>query len=419
MARSEEELLESLSGDFRGLLDNKKVPKTIQAELARRGIDSAEMLAVLAEDRDELREAAKLQLGIDPTASPAQAVDQARLVVAWEAARQRMKVKGEQDAVAATERESKAIPTSEFLGLRRQFERLYYVLRDEEVPSRSSLEDLAEQLEGGDWRAMSLKEIAGKADVESEAQWGSLTVGKLGQVRLKKSAVQTPAPRDLEEFRQKLKLLGHHFVFLRMMQPNRREVSDITPCTFASYGDYMLSKRVARLASEDESGQVFHSPTLKQVLTYDFYIRKKMVELLAPDTPVGEALKQAMECPVTKERHFTTPLSVSAAAQAARSRSPGPPAASSAPWGMGKGSKGRKGKSKKGKGRGAFHSLTPEGRQICYAYNSASEACDGSCNRVHCCQVCFGSHPAYQHASESKQTARPPGGGAAAAKPAA
>lgn len=101
--------------------------------------------------------------------------------------------------MAATEREARSIPTNEFLGLRRQFERQFCELRDEEVPSRNSLEHLTEPLESGDWRAMSLKEIASKADVETDSQWASLTVGKLGQVRLKKSSVETAAPKDLEE----------------------------------------------------------------------------------------------------------------------------------------------------------------------------------------------------------------------------
>ena len=58
MARTPEDRTESPNGDLRGLLDNKKVPKEIQAEPARRGIDSTEMLAVLADDREGLREAA-------------------------------------------------------------------------------------------------------------------------------------------------------------------------------------------------------------------------------------------------------------------------------------------------------------------------------------------------------------------------
>ena len=58
------------------------------------------------------------------------------------------------------EREARSIPTNEFLGFKRPFERQYYEIRDAEVTSRNSFEDLTEQLESGDWRAMSLKEIA-------------------------------------------------------------------------------------------------------------------------------------------------------------------------------------------------------------------------------------------------------------------
>ena len=53
--------MEALNGDLRGLLDSKKVLKSIQAEMSRRGIDSTEMLAVLADGRDGLRDAARDQ----------------------------------------------------------------------------------------------------------------------------------------------------------------------------------------------------------------------------------------------------------------------------------------------------------------------------------------------------------------------
>ena len=416
VAISDEEVLEGLDGDFRGLLDGKKVQKDLQVRLGRKKIDSVEMFAVLADSRDDFREALKTQLQLDPASDPTHLPEQAKLVVAWEAARQRMQSKGEKEAQAATEREPKSIPTNEFLNLKKQFEKTYYNLREEEIPSRNSLEDLAEQLETGDWRAMSLKEVASKADTESDSRWASMTVGKLGMVRLKKSSVETPAPKDLEEYRQKLKLLGHHYVFLKMLHPNRREIADVTPFTFLQLGDYMLSRRVAKLTSENDQGESVHTPSLKQVLTYDFYLRKKMVEEMSGETPLGESLKSAMECAVTKERYFTTPLAVSAATQAStRSRSPAPPATYQNQT-KGKGQAGRKGRGKKGGRKGTYHSVTPEGRQICYAFNSASESCDGTCGRVHACQICFGPHGAHQHAAESKKTQpKPPDTGKGAA----
>eukprot|EP00438_Fugacium_kawagutii_P028975 Skav210536 [mRNA] locus=scaffold3045:358236:363217:- [translate_table: standard] len=311
-ALTDEQVLDGLGGDFRGLLDAKKVPTPVQVLLGRRHVDSTELFAVLADSRDGMREAARTALGLDPANDQ---ITIAKLVVAWEAASLRMSVTADRDAQSTSERQPKTIPMNDYMGVRRQFETTYYEMRDEEIPSKNSLEDLADQMETGDWRAMSLKEIACRSDVESDAQWSSLTVGKAGQIKMKKSSVETPAPRDMEELRQKLKVLGHHFVFLKMLNPTRKEFEDVTPFTFAQYADYLLSKRVARLQAEDESGAIFHTPSLKQVLTYDFYVRKKMVETLSATTPLGQALKDAMQDSTVKERHFTTPLSVSAAAQ--------------------------------------------------------------------------------------------------------
>lgn len=260
---------------------------------------------------------------------------------------------------------------------------------------------------------MSLKEFAARSDVEADQQWGALSIGKQGQVKVKKAAVETPAPKDFEELRQKLKLVGHHFIFLRLLHPTRKELQDVTPFTFAEHADYLGSKRVAKLVSETDAGTVIHSPSLKQILTYDFHVRKKMMEDLTPSTPMGASLKEASRCPVTRERYFVTPLAVSAAGQAAaRSRSPAGGASSSAWNSQPKGVKGKM----KGKGKGKVpgkHTHTSDGRQICFAYNSPHERCKGQCGRAHVCQVCFGAHPMHMHQSEAKKS---PGGQPAAEK---
>ena len=37
---------------------------------------------------------------------------------------------------------------------------------------------------------------------------------------------------------------------------------------------------------------------------------------------------------------------------------------------------------------------TPDGKQICFAYNNAEEKCTGNCDRAHVCRKRLGSHPA-------------------------
>ncbi len=115
-----------------------------------------------------------------------------------------------------------------------------------------------------------------------------------------------------------------------------------------------------------------------------------------------------------RERHFVTPLALSALTprQKQRSRSPRRAAATSHERAQGassskgrKGGKGGKGSSKgakgdkarrmggHGKGKLAFN--TPDGTSICFAYNNQDEKCVGACGRAHVCRKCFGAHPAF------------------------
>jgi hypothetical protein len=53
-------------------------------------------------------------------------------------------------------------------------------------------------------------------------------------------------------------------------------------------------------------------------------------------------------------------------------------------------------------------SQTPDGRDICYAFNA--QGCAGKCGRVHCCRVrgCFGKHSARAHHRHAKNRAKSP-----------
>ena len=48
---------------------------------------------------------------------------------------------------------------------------------------------------------------------------------------------------------------------------------------------------------------------------------------------------------------------------------------------------------RKGKSRG--QAQTPDGKQICFAFNNQHEKCSGTCDRAHVCRLCLGNHPAY------------------------
>ena len=161
-------------------------------------------------------------------------------------------------------------------------------------------------------------------------------------------------------------------------------------------------------------------------------MRKEQAKLISKGLSFKDALDNATRDHSIRERHFVTPMAVSAiAAGSGGSGNRGRDCSRSAPhrggrggkprnerrdtgasgsWGSGAsnswGNKGSNKGSNKGankgrgksrdKGKGKGHRLTPDGKQICFAFNNAHEKCTGTCDRAHVCRTCLGGHPAYQ-----------------------
>ena len=166
------------------------------------------------------------------------------------------------------------------------------------------------------------------------------------------------------------------------------------------------------LKAKDASGEVVAAPTLELVLSYDYQVRKYMSKAMNEGTQMIRALEDRMKDTSTK---FLTPATLEAASASKgipaevrlRSRSPRrgdeSGGGSRNSWNQrSKGDKGRKGGGKgKTKGGKTLHSRTADGRDICYAWNNKDQRCRFNCGRVHCCQICFGNHPA--HPCKGKQ----------------
>ena len=135
------------------------------------------------------------------------------------------------------------------------------------------------------------------------------------------------------------------------------------------------------------------------VLEYEQQLRRAAVRLVNYDgMTLAAAMEHARRDVELRSKYFLTPTLATLVASS-------PPSADSSgssswqrvgpydfPSGKGKGKKG------KGKAKGkTWHTVAHDGRAICFAYNALHERCRGACSRVHCCQICLGSHPAHAH----------------------
>ena len=406
---TDREKIAALAPDLQGLLDSRRVPEATQAGLHDLGIDNLAMLSAVAIDRTSLETLARSSLGIDVTARPADAIIFASLFLAWQSATKRMEARNELEAEAVATKVPKAIPNVEMQLFRVEFEKRFFRLKDAECPGKPSFEDLCEQIDSGELRPMALRHF-GSRNEDDEAETGNIHVGKTGVLKIKKAKVETSSPSNMEEFRSKIMLMINHFIFARFRYPSKEILKDINPFVAMEYLNYICSKDVAQLESQTVDGVTLHRPSLKLIINYEYQMRKEAVDEINKGMDFVSALKAVTKNPDVRERHFSTPLAVSSATQSvqdpwrSKNRSSDRPQPYDVNYVKGK-NKG-KGKGKKGKGKtkqGGLQGSTPDGRQICFAWNNAQEKCTGGCGRVHCCRICLSpDHPSYEHPDAPK-----------------
>ena len=170
------------------------------------------------------------------------------------------------------------------------------------------------------------------------------------------------------------------------------------------YLDYLLGEFVLKLYAKNEFGNTTNGPPWALILSYEHEIRRAAIRDTEKGIPLFTGLRKALQDPVVKERYVTTPLSLK---RSRSSRSPDPNPDKYARIEGGKGKARGKGKDKnrvkgRGKGRGkeqggiVCKSKTPDGKGICFKYNSVVENCRANkCLWLHVCGVCFKDHPMY------------------------
>lgn len=406
--------IKELDPDFQGLLERKSMSERLQGTLANAGVKSISLFSVIGDTAADVRQFATDHCGLDRNRD---VVAVAGMIDAWQACKTRMLTRNQAEADAVNSSMPPPLNKTEAQDLRNRFEQMHYRLEDKVTPATGTLEQLFEQVETGEWQRMSLVMFMSRDDQDTEPL--AAKIEKSGTVKVKKGYGESKPPKTGEELRQKIKLLGHCYLFTQLKFPNRHELRNIGPNLFNKYADYLLGEHVLGLQAKDSKGEIVSSPTLDLVLSYDYQVRKLMTKYMNDGTEMVTALEDAMKDTTVKERYFLTPAALDAAAQGGRepgrkSRSPrreypreeGGYSGYGSSYGRShrSGKKGGKGKAKGG-GKGKLHTRTPDGRDICFAWNNKDQRCRFNCGRVHCCQLCFGNHPA--HSCKSSQKTQP------------
>ena len=292
----------------------------------------------------------------------------------------------------------------------------YGKINEGETPSAEYLATKAEECECNEPIASSLDRISSKKDSQVDSLQTSLD--PTGHVRVTKTLQKLEMPHHSEGYRRLMKVEAHAWLCMSARYKAKAWLQGLQLDDFTKFVEYVLGDRVGNLKLPTASGQEtqFNRPPWNIVLSYEYKLRVEAFKMITEEgATMSEALKAVREDPSLKESYFTTPLALHSAGTPNKFRKgnhkgkdktrvddsqvppPPPPHLEKRP---------HKGKGGKGKGQVVLAngkqlslvSSTPDGRQLCYAFNH--QGCkDPKCTRVHACRVagCFGEHPASQH----------------------
>jgi len=401
-------IAENMDADLQFILSESGVSLHRQAAIARR-YGSLKKFNAIGDDRAQLRVACLQDFAI-PQDTPDNRAEVAAIVAAWETAKEFVSKEVELRAEAKVLGQPKILQSHERQSMIRAVERIHGTLGESETPSSDYLALKAEETELNEPSASPLDEIISKRDNASSTIQSSVDTS--GHLRVTRTQNKAKMPSNTEEYRKVMRVEMFAWLCMSARYRAKNWLHGLEASDFNKFVDFILGERVLGIQiPTSDGGQQRVKPDWAIVLSFEHKLRKEAMRLVVNEGyTLANALRAVTKDADLKEAFFTTPVALRAAASEVP-QNKWPRFNSKGSFSSGKSNaQGSKGKGKTGKSKGKDQRLaglqlawrTPDGRDLCFAYNSGS--CDNSCNRVHQCRVkgCYGDHPAIQHRDKDK-----------------
>ena len=280
----------------------------IQTKLYAAGILTVKQFAAVVDDKTELRQVMKDSFGLDSGANLDTRVSVSKVLVAWTSARARALKMADAEGEAESRNLPKDISSGDYHSMRTVFEERFWELTDRELPGRSYIEKKLDEIEKIDLKPELLSDVVSREEDEPDSM--KTVWGPGGELRALKISAKVPLPSDTESFRHRIILLGTAWLFISFHQTNRSSLLGLSPQLFQQYLQYLLGEYVHGLLLRDGRGYEISSPAWHLLISYEFAIRARATNPMRKGVPFRDALRQGWECPMTKERYFSTPLAM-------------------------------------------------------------------------------------------------------------
>lgn len=404
----QQQVIETGESDLLFIWGESRVPLMYQFDLINLGYSTLRGFASLDDSRAAVRVALAAELALDvaaaPPAGPNARLALSSLVAAWEISREQFNRELQLRAESKVLKIVRPVSTTDRAGMRRAVETLFGKIPNREAPSTDYISQKLEEIEQGEMIASPLDEVTSQTDIESPNVTANIDIS--GKVQILRKRAKSTLPGNPEELRLRLRVERNVWLYLATKFNNRPFLIGLAPSHWDIWTDYFLGHRVMLLEIPTPDGtRVPLHPPWQIVLSYEFECRKRVMELILEEgLTMIAALERVPRDGELKEIAFTSPLALM---NRGTKRAPDPgftdapkPVAKKAK-GKGKGGPGKGRNAKgggpaagKGKGKGKLLSKTPDGRRICYNFNSPAGCNKADCDFAHICQrkSCLGPH---------------------------
>ncbi|CAE7403696.1 glyQS [Symbiodinium necroappetens] len=316
--------------------------------------------------------------------------------MSWESCKSYVSKEADIKAEAKLLGVTRPIAHTDRTAMKAAFEKTHYRLEEHLEPSEAYLSAKVEEVEASEITASPLSDVTSrKTSRDSGIQ---TTVDQNGHVRVVKSKVKGQLPQNTEELRLALKAEGHMWTMLASKFRNISLFRGMGPGVWSDFADYLMGEKVYLMKIPNQYGDnTGVRPPWHVLLQYEFQVRKESIKTsVRENRPLAEVLPEKSRDSEIREQHFISPITLQGVINEGRGnrlrwgqQQQQPPrwqpyqawSRNTDKGDKGKGKlidmkgdyKGGKTKTGKGKDKGKrVLTHTPDGRQICYAFNEGT-----------------------------------------------
>ena len=201
-AAKREFVTENAAADLQYVLEDSSVPLDLQCRVVRH-YNSLKIFAAMGDTAGEIRTAAQADFALDPAASAEARANMAKLVSAWNLAKDLAAKEKELFAESKVLGAPRILQHSERQAMVKAVENSYGRLQESEVPSNEYIALKLEEVENGEPSASPLDEIVLKQEKNTSALQTSLDAS--GHLKVTKIKGKGKLPETTEDYRRLLK----------------------------------------------------------------------------------------------------------------------------------------------------------------------------------------------------------------------